>query len=238
MISVLTLTYQRHKILEEAIQSYLCQNFEGESEMVIINDSPDVEYVYDHPNIRIINCKERFKSISEKLEFGYKQCKYNYIYRLDDDDLLTPFALSIVNKNILEYPNYDIYRSENHYYMENNKFISIGGSINNGNIYSKTYLDNIIFPKLSFKEDYVITYENDAKIFVFNGDTMENTTMIYRWGIDTYHISDIAYDLPGRPTNLTNEERLILTDGKIKEKECGIINLIPSFKNDYYLQIF
>ena len=47
MISILTLTYQRHKILEEAIQSYLSQDFEGESEMVIINDSPDVEYVYD-----------------------------------------------------------------------------------------------------------------------------------------------------------------------------------------------
>lgn len=235
MISILTLTYQRHKILEEAIQSYLSQDFEGESEMVIINDSPDVEYVYNHPNIRIINCKERFKSISEKLEYGYKQCKYDYIYRLDDDDLLTPFALSLVTKNILENSNYDIYRSEKHYFMENNKFIDISSNINTGNIYSKKYLDNIIFPKLSFKEDYFITYEKNAKILNFNSDKY---TMIYRWGIDTYHISDIAYDLPGRPTNLTNEERLILTDGKIKEREYGIIRLIPSFKNDYYSQIF
>lgn len=235
MISILTLTYQRHKILEEAIQSYLSQDFQGESEMVIINDSPDVEYVYNHSNIRIINCKERFKSISEKLEYGYKQCKYNYIYRLDDDDLLTPFALSLVTKNILENSNYDIYRSEKHYFMENNKFIDISSNINTGNIYSKKYLDNIIFPKLSFKEDYFITYEKNAKILNFNSDKY---TMIYRWGIDTYHISDIAYDLPNRPTNLTNEERLILTDGKIKEREYGIIRLIPSFKNDYYSQIF
>ncbi|MCK9417577.1 hypothetical protein M0Q97_13125, partial [Candidatus Dojkabacteria bacterium] len=163
-----------------------------------------------------------------------KQCKYDYIYRLDDDDLLTPWALSLVNEHISKNIGYDIYRSEKHYYMENNIFISIGGSINNGNVYSKKYLDNIIFPKMSFKEDYIITYENGAKIFVFNNDKY---TMIYRWGIDTYHISDIAYDLPGRPTNLTNEERLTLTDGKIKEKEYGIIKLIPSFKNDYYSQI-
>ena len=62
MISVLTLTYQRHHILEEAIESFLRQDFSGESEMVIINDSPIVEYVFEHPKIRIINLKERFPS--------------------------------------------------------------------------------------------------------------------------------------------------------------------------------
>ncbi len=41
MVSILTLTYQRHHLLEEAIQSYLLQyqNYKECSEMVIINDS-------------------------------------------------------------------------------------------------------------------------------------------------------------------------------------------------------
>ena len=36
LISVLTLTYQRHFLLEEAIESFLRQDFSGESEMVIL----------------------------------------------------------------------------------------------------------------------------------------------------------------------------------------------------------
>lgn len=69
MISVLTLTYQRHNLLEEAIESFLRQDFSGESEMIIINDSPKVEYVFEHPKIRIINVKERFPSLGQKLKF-------------------------------------------------------------------------------------------------------------------------------------------------------------------------
>jgi glycosyltransferase involved in cell wall biosynthesis len=38
MISVLTLTYQRPNLLEEAIHSFLIQNQE-DCEMVVINDS-------------------------------------------------------------------------------------------------------------------------------------------------------------------------------------------------------
>lgn len=49
MISVLTLTYQRHFLLEEAIESFLRQDFSGESEMLIINDSDKVDYIFDIP---------------------------------------------------------------------------------------------------------------------------------------------------------------------------------------------
>ena len=60
MISVLTLTYKRHHLLEEAIQSFLSQELEG-CEMVIINDNKDVDYIYEHPNVRVINHKERYQ---------------------------------------------------------------------------------------------------------------------------------------------------------------------------------
>jgi len=73
MISVITMTYKRHKVLEEAIQSFLQQDFD-DCEMVVLNDA-DVSYQYDHPKVRIINHPTRFDSIGEKLEFGMKQCK-------------------------------------------------------------------------------------------------------------------------------------------------------------------
>ena len=59
-------------MLEEAIQSFLAQN-DDHCEMVVLNDNPDVDYEYSHPNVRIINHKKRFPSISAKFEWGYKQ---------------------------------------------------------------------------------------------------------------------------------------------------------------------
>ena len=98
MISVLTLTYQRHQFLEEAMYSFLHQSYDGEREMVIINDSPTVEYRIDIPNIKVINLNKRFSSVGKKLEFGFTQCSGEYIYRLDDDDLLAPWALELQNE--------------------------------------------------------------------------------------------------------------------------------------------
>ena len=224
-ISVLTLTYKRYHILEEAIQSFLIQDYSGESEMVIINDAPDVEYVYNHPRIRIINCKKRFSSIAAKLEYGYKLCNYEFIYRLDDDDLLSPWALNLTREYILNNPDYEVYRSDKHYSFVNNKFNSENGNVNNGNTYTKKYLDRIEFPNISFSEDVMITFGNNSKVVSVPS---ERHTMIYRWGSDTYHISGLG--------NIKNDEAFKKIDQIVLE-EMGIIRLNPHFNYDYYSQL-
>ena len=224
-ISVLTLTYRRYHILEEAIQSFLIQDYDGESEMVIINDAPDVEYIYDHPRVRIINCKERFSSIAAKIAYGYKLCNYDYIYRLDDDDLLAPWALNLTREYILNNPDYEVYRSDKHYSFVGNKFNCVTGNVNNGNTYTKKYLDRIVFPDISFSEDVMITFSNNSKVISVPSDQQ---TMIYRWGTETYHISSMG--------NIDNDEALKRIDEVVLE-EKGIIQLNPHFKNDYYSQL-
>jgi glycosyltransferase involved in cell wall biosynthesis len=234
MISVLTLTYQRHQLLEEAIESYLRQDYKGESEMVIINDSPKVEYVFEHPKIRIINLKERFPSVGQKLKFGFSQCKYDYIYRLDDDDLLSPWALSHTWEDIKAHPDYEIYRSDGHYYFENNKFLGIGGSVNNGNVYTRKYLSRIEIPEISCGEDYTMTFNFDAKIYK---SPREQKTMIYRWGMNTFHVSGMG--------NISNDEMRDWTDRivstgvveKANRRETGKLLLHPHFGDDYFRQI-
>jgi glycosyltransferase involved in cell wall biosynthesis len=128
MISVLTITYQRYTLLEEAIESFLKQS--EYFEMVVVNDSPKVEYVYDHSRVKIINCKERFPSIAAKLEWGYKQCTHNYIYRLDDDDLIGPEGLELMAKSIIENPGHEIYRSNAHYFFVDNNYQTTNDNIN------------------------------------------------------------------------------------------------------------
>lgn len=224
MISVLTLTYKRHHLLEEAIQSFLSQNVLKDSEMVIINDNPDVEYVFDHPMIKILNYKNRFPSISEKLKWGYRQCKYDYIYRLDDDDLLAPWALKNVQIDIEVNPGYDVYRSEAMYFFVNNKFEKESSNINNGNVYSKEYLNRIEWPTNSSGEDADITFGHKAKIY----ESKLKHTMLYRWGMNTFHISGMG---------IQSNETILNQADKMLDDRKGIVQLNPHFDNDYYEQI-
>ncbi len=224
MISVVTLTYRRHEFLEEAIHSYLMQDFDCESEMVVINDSPDVTYEIDSDKVRIINLDKRFSSIGKKLEYGMKQCKYDHVYRLDDDDLLATWGLSLTTKYILENPDFDIYRCYSHYFFSNNVFVDISGSINNGNCYSKKYIDRIDFPDVSVIEDGEITFGRDANIYTGNTGRY---SMIYRWGMGTTHISGIG--------NNDSQHVYDVVDSRTSEK--GHIKLRPHFNQDYYSQL-
>ena len=224
MISVLTITYKRHHLLEEAIQSFLAQELTPDCEMVIINDNPDVDYVYNHPKVRIINHKERFPSIAAKLEWGYKQCKHDYIYRLDDDDLLAPWALNNAKIDIITNPGFDIYRSQGMYFFVNNKYQGENSNINNGNIYTKAYLDRIKFPDKSGDEDADITFHHGGTIY----ESKLKHTMIYRWGMNTLHISGM-----GKQPN----EVILAQADKVLDNTTGEIVLKPHFKNDYYGQI-
>ena len=224
MISVLTITYKRQHLLEEAIQSFLVQDKANLCEMVIVNDNPEVDYIYDHPNIKIFNLKERFSSIGLKLKWGFEQCSNNFMYRLDDDDLLAPGALVNVMRTIIdEHLDYDIYRSSSHFFFVNNKFESLGGNINNGNVYTKKYLDRIAWPDKSGDEDVYITYHNNATIC-----ESIPTTMIYRWGMNTFHISGLGIQ--------PNEVILSHAD-KVLDNIKGKVELHPHFKEDYYNQI-
>ncbi len=102
MISVVTLTYKRRHLLEEAIESFLQQN-QADCEMVIINDDVDVKYEYKDSRIRIFNLAKRYTSIREKLQLGFFLASNDYMFRLDDDDLLAENCLkdaknAIINK--------------------------------------------------------------------------------------------------------------------------------------------
>jgi glycosyltransferase involved in cell wall biosynthesis len=224
MISVLTLTYKRHHLLEEAIQSFLAQELPPECEMVIINDNAEVDYVFDHPRVKIINHKERFSSISAKLQWGYKQCKYDHIYRLDDDDLLAPWGLKNASIDIQTNPGYDVYRSEGMYFFVNNIFERESSNVNNGNVYTKEYLDRIKWPDTSIGEDADITFHKDGKVY----ESKLKSTMLYRWGMGTLHISGMGHQ--------PNQVILDQAD-KVLDNTTGTIQLTPKFLNDYYEQI-
>ncbi len=223
MISVVTLTYKRYHILEEAIQSFILQN-RDDCEMVIINDAKEVTYSLKNPlpNIRIINTPNRFNCIFSKLNYAFSIAKYDLMYRLDDDDLINKNGLNEAIKSITQNPGYDIYRSDKHVFFQNNEYLHQSSNVNTGNIYSKNYIKRVPQRTSSFGEDAYLTFENRAKIF-----TIDYPTMIYRWGMNTYHISGFG--------NVDSSVSFAKIDTMVEEG--GHIELVPRFKQDYYSKV-
>lgn len=191
--------------------------------MVILNDSPNVQYTFDHPNVRIINHPTRFGSLAEKLFYGFSQCRGEYIYRLDDDDLLSPFAMDLVKEQIKN--DADIFRCKKAYFLRNNEYSGFSENVNNGNCYRKEWLDTVKLKNVSIVEDVELTYKSGGRIFTDEG---ERCTMFYRWNMDTFHISTLGVQHSENNEYLLNE-----IDNRV-QGESGVIALNPHFKIDYY----
>tara|TARA_B100001778_G_scaffold18086_1_gene13581 strand:+ start:1015 stop:1764 length:750 start_codon:yes stop_codon:yes gene_type:complete len=228
-LTVLTLTYNRYKLLQEAIYSFVSQGAD-DCEMLIINDQAKVDYVCDIPNVRIINCKTRFPSIFDKLLFGFAQANNEYVYRLDDDDLLAEKSFIKCQEEIHNNPGYDLYRSEHIHFTSSNVYRGMSGSVNNGNIFSKTFVASLDREEaakknsLSIGEDQYMIYHAQPKTYTF-----EFPSMIYRWGMGTHHISGTGLKDP--------KEVNAAADASFVNMEQGTIKLEPVFKNDYYYTI-
>lgn len=236
LISILTLTYQRHEFLEEAMASYLALENAGNTEMVIINDSPVLTYSYVHPRIKIFNLPQRMTSIASKLLHGFKLCRGNYIFRLDDDDLLVPWSISSMRSAIENNPGYDIYRHNTQYTFTNNEFVGMYGNVNNGNCFSKDYCTRVQLTDTSFGEDYEIVFAKNAQIHTIDQGP---PLMIYRWGGWTYHASGLGGTYTGGDF-LNKIDELLKNNSAgctASSFRTGHIELHPRLLHDYVSRI-
>lgn len=192
-VSVLVMTWKRTEMLEECLESYLRQNKFQNTELVIVNDDPNILYQFEHPNVRIFNVPT-FEKFMQKMKFGIDQCKGEYVYRLDDDDLLAENGLDYLMKDINENPGFDIYMGGGHWYVAykgNNINNGLGGAVNNGNCWSKASIMSLDWenaPEPPGEDQWMIHREG------FKIHHSKNPNMIYRWEGVSYHLTYLEND--------------------------------------------
>lgn len=93
-ISCLCRTYGRTALLEEAIQSFLAQDFPGPKELIILNDLDAQELRFAHPDVTILNVYERYPTLGDKCNALVEHARYDLLAPWDDDDISLPSRLS------------------------------------------------------------------------------------------------------------------------------------------------
>ena len=85
-------TFGRPHLLEESIQSFLNQTYKNK-ELIIVNDCKEQNLIFDHPEVKIINLKERINPIGKKFNFSAFSCSGEIINPWDDDDIFMPWKI-------------------------------------------------------------------------------------------------------------------------------------------------
>ncbi len=115
-VSCQCITYGRTNLLDEAVESFLRQDYQGEKELVILNDYSELEIICDIPNVKVFNFPYRVGSIGEKRNVCVSLCSGEIIFPWDDDDISLPHRISY---SLEQMKNKKYYKSDKLWFWRN-----------------------------------------------------------------------------------------------------------------------
>lgn len=201
-ISCICPTFGRPHVLEESVESFLRQDFEGSKELIILNDDTQQELVFEHPDVRIINMDKRFQTLGLKYNYAFFElAQGRYITPWEDDDIFLPHKLKY-QYNMLESHNADYHRLARAFFwnngqitgLEENRFFCTGmwsrrllKAATGADVKANACADVTIEEKLKFTslpESYLLEHN----------PVPEDTYYLYRWGGIGTHLSGYTGD--------------------------------------------
>lgn len=229
-VSCICPTFGRTNLLPEAVESFLRQDYEGDMELVIVNDLPQQTIKCDAKNVRVINVRDRFPSLGQKRSFSYKQARMPLILTWGDDDIHLPHRVQRAVKGLscgkmaLEGWHFCLYDKELRY----NKFSTTGAHIVDANFASSVGY----FSCLNTGEDADFNKRAEKLIGPLLS-IAQPPAFIYRWyGTDRPHISAFHSNDGKRDAYKIVGDSIfsLIESGK---EPSGEVEIIPHWKQDY-----
>ena len=185
MISIIMSYYKKKEYVEKSINSVLSQTFQDFELLIVYDDESkkDLEYlkslVEKDKRIKLI-INDKNLGVGESRNKAIKIANGKFIAFLDADDIWHPLKLSkqikfmIENNFLITHTSYNIINEKNNKVgarlAKNLKFSDLLRSCDVGLstvILEKKLLDNLCFPNLKTKEDYVLWLQLTKKGYDF-----------------------------------------------------------------------
>jgi glycosyltransferase involved in cell wall biosynthesis len=238
-ISCKCITYGRVKFLEESLYSFLTQEYDGQKEMIIVNDYPLQKLHFEHPNVKIFNLENTYQTIGEKENFAVSKCSGELIAVWDDDDIALPNHLSNISKYFKN--NTHLLHWEKGVYYNEPNITSITGIGNSGIVYTKNGWE-MVGGHPHENAGYDVTFVNKLMSIspnVVRAKPLDHeVSWFYMWGGRDYHMSGLGTDTPDRENVVERHKKHIerlRINGQIP---VGDIELKPKWNKDYKKLLF
>ncbi len=231
-VSCVCVTFARPELLAEAIECFLRQNYQGQKELVILNDFDEQTIVFDHPEVHVFNISRKFCSLGEKRNAATALARGEVIFPWDDDDIYLPFRLT-QSANQLAALNRPYYKPKTAFYWNSGTINELSAnSFHAQSCYTKQLFDDIGgYPPIGAGEDIAF----DTKVHqllahdISTPEPIERNYYIYRWGgTDSYHLS--ALDQSSGEKDVYIQYKAA---AKLKLVKTGEIGIESQWHQDY-----
>lgn len=227
LISALCITYGRPHNLEEAIESFLRQDYPNK-ELIIVNDLAEQTLIFDHPQVKIFNFKDRFFSIGLKRNKSAELSSGEILTLWDDDDIYLPWALSQFVIEFEQNPAVGLIKPDMAWVYIDNILEFRHGLAANIAFTKKAFNDVGGFVNIDLGEDINLldrlVINLTPKRFKNLSLRKEDYAFICVWHRDSYHLSDKENGIFG----FTKVEQYVKS--KLIEP---LVVLSPHWKHDY-----
>jgi len=227
-ISCKCITYGRVELIEELLYSYLIQDYDGISELVIVNDYPLQKLIFNHPRVKIINLDKTFETIGDKENFAVTNCSYNTIAVWDDDDIAMNNHLQNINKYFTQ--GTDLLHWNRGVFFNNKQITDITSLGNSGIVYSKQIWEALNgFPKenAGYDMSFVLKIKEKSKNIVYAEPLDDKVSWFYYWAYRSYHMSGLGADTIDKPNIIQRHSEHIESLRKQGKIPTGEIILNP-----------
>lgn len=237
-ISCFCSTYGRPKhIIENSIACFLEQDWPGPKELVILNDFADQDLVFNHPQVRIINHKERIKPLGKKFNVNVDYCQYDILAIWEDDDVFLKNRLSYSYARMKN----GIFHTPDAFYEKGVKDI-----IQIQNIFHSTHMfDRKLFRQVGGYNEIDDTCAIDIELMDKFRDLLGDYSQpiinprdifyIYVWtGAQSYHGSGWG---PGKKDISDGAANTVAIQVKNGQVPTGTVNLNPALRYNFYKYI-
>lgn len=224
-VSCLCPTFARAELLNEAIYSFLNQDFLGEKELIILNDYSEQNLRINHPEINIINLTGQLPSLGYKRNLLCQLANGDILFPWDDDDIHLPWRIS-TSLEYMEQIGCEFFNFDRALHCNNNIIQNISfNTFHTAGCYTKSLWKKTGgYGEIDSGDDSI--FEASIKQYLKKNrlqtipNSINEVYYIYRWGgTNSYHIS------------VMNQKSLEY----IKDKNIpkGIIKLNPVWSKDW-----
>ena len=224
------LTYGRTPLLEEAVQSFLQQDYH-DKEMVIFNSMQGQRLTFSHPQVKVVNHPSRPSTLGETRNLCIEHCTGDYIAILDDDDIILKGYLSWLAAHV---GDMDWIRQGSKFTVKRGIVQKMGGAANNQLMFKRSAWEAVGgYPQMDSGEDDVF---RKALIQKTKGKTLQceprEIGFIYRFGHGLYNISSFGRNSDGSKTGLQKCDQKLRARGGGKG---GVFELRPHWDCNYFV---
>jgi hypothetical protein len=186
---------EQQALLEESIEAFLRQTYKHKR-LVVLNDHPSQDAVFQHELVKVINTGKRFESLGDKHNALFAMADSDYICMWDDDDISLPFRLESLVELL---GDADYYNPRRQWYLPGGLEGKLVHNHSHGVCFNSSIVKKQALRLIGMAPPTAASDMEMDGALASHGGVIKATTpkplnpsqwsYIYRWGISRNHVS-------------------------------------------------